>query len=125
MLMQNPGLGAGTGYVPPKFGVDRNIDPEQIRQRMFLEKQREREEREKARTAGVQPGEDQGVDNSTNSTAAGAQGRETEPDGTGAPAEGDEAPGAAEGPAGGGGDADAATADADQSERARDGRSEL
>lgn len=50
--MQNPSLGAGTGYVPPKFGSDRNIDPEQIRQRQFLEIQRQREERQRAKAAG-------------------------------------------------------------------------
>jgi hypothetical protein len=49
--VHRPGLGPGTGYVPPKFGSDRNIDPDQIRQMRFAEKQRLREEAQKRKAA--------------------------------------------------------------------------
>jgi hypothetical protein len=49
--VNRPGLGPGTGYVPPKFGSDRNIDPDQIRQMRFAEKQRLKEEAQKRKAA--------------------------------------------------------------------------
>lgn len=51
---QKPGLGPGTGYVPPKFGNDRNIDVEKIRQAQLNERQRQKEEAAKRRKAAAE-----------------------------------------------------------------------
>lgn len=51
---QKPGLGPGAGYVPPKFGNDRNIDVEKIRQAQLNEKQRLKEEAAKRRRAAAE-----------------------------------------------------------------------
>ena len=47
-----PGIGPGAGYVPPKFGNDRNVDIEKIQQARLLEIQRRKEEAQKKRAAG-------------------------------------------------------------------------
>ena len=51
--VQKPGLGPGTGYGPPQFGNDRNVDVEKIRQARLLEIQRRKEEAQKRRAQGL------------------------------------------------------------------------
>lgn len=54
-----PGIGPGTGYVPPKFGNDRNVDIEKIQQARLLEIQRRKEEAARKRAAGERGDEPQ------------------------------------------------------------------
>jgi hypothetical protein len=49
-----PGIGPGVGYVAPKFGNDRNIDVDKIRQQILLEKQRKKEEAMRKKAQGIE-----------------------------------------------------------------------
>lgn len=67
-------IGDGTGYQPPKFGSDRNIDVGSIRQHIMNEKIRKREEATKAKkqaAAGVTEGE--GTPDAASDAASGSQ----------------------------------------------------
>jgi hypothetical protein len=49
-------IGDGTGYQPPKFGADRNIDVGSIRQHIMNEKLRKREEAARAKRQAAEGG---------------------------------------------------------------------
>ena len=46
-------IGPGSEYVQPKFGSDRNMDIDKIRQNILLEKQRKREEAQRRKADGL------------------------------------------------------------------------
>lgn len=79
-------IGDGTGYQPPKFGSDRNIDVGSIRQHLMNEKLRKREEAAKAKkdlAEGRVPEDSQGAANDSSADSQGASDIEvdSEPEG--------------------------------------------